>query len=296
VEVTDPATGERVAKPTAGTSRSRAAWEAEGARAAARSRLKHDIDKIVGGASSFEAFAEELKRAGYGFRAGNVKYVSVTTPDGVKVRLDSLGGEYTEAAIRARVANGYYDAPKPPPARTVRRPQKQRWRVRGTYAPRKLSGLEKTYFKYLYLLGKRTPKRTPKARRMSQYMRGEVRRLQRTVEQANFLRRKKLAALPDLTMYEGAARDEIYRLTNERAPLYRARSAGADSAAARIEKINAELKLRRSELAMCKRVRDAAPKLEETLRRAEAFAEKDAPRPQSKDKNRKRKAGYTHER
>ncbi|MDR3209007.1 MAG: hypothetical protein LBT36_00055 [Oscillospiraceae bacterium] len=117
---------------------------------------------------------------------------------------------------------------------------------------------------------------------MSRFMQREVRRLQKTAEQAKFLRRKKLTSLPELTMYEGAARDEIYRLTNERAPLYRAQSAGG-AAAARIERINAELKSRRSELAMCKRIRDAAPRLEETLRRAEAYAEQSIP--QDKDKN-----------
>ena len=65
--------------------------------------LKQKIDEVLPGCSSFEDFLLMMKNAGYAVK-DNRKYISFTAPGQKKpTRMKSLGDEYTEAAVRARL-------------------------------------------------------------------------------------------------------------------------------------------------------------------------------------------------
>jgi hypothetical protein len=68
-----------------------------------KSVLREKIDDILPSCTSFESFLESLRTAGYTVNEER-KYISVLAPGQKKpTRLKSLGDEYTEAAIRARL-------------------------------------------------------------------------------------------------------------------------------------------------------------------------------------------------
>ena len=66
-------------------------------------RLKEKIDEILPSCATFESFLAAMRAAGCTVR-DNRKYVSIMLPGGGRpIRLNTLGGDYTEAAIRERL-------------------------------------------------------------------------------------------------------------------------------------------------------------------------------------------------
>ena len=65
--------------------------------------IKQQIDEVLPTCATFESFISALKTAGYVIKE-NRKHISVCAPGQKRpTRLNTLGGEYTEAAIRARL-------------------------------------------------------------------------------------------------------------------------------------------------------------------------------------------------
>jgi len=65
--------------------------------------IKRQIDEVLPSCATFESFIYALKAAGYTVKE-NRKHISVCAPGQKRpARLNTLGGEYTEAAIRARL-------------------------------------------------------------------------------------------------------------------------------------------------------------------------------------------------
>ena len=65
--------------------------------------IKNQIDEILPSCATFESFITALKAAGYAVKE-NRKRISVCAPGQKRpARLDTLGGDYSEAAIRARL-------------------------------------------------------------------------------------------------------------------------------------------------------------------------------------------------
>jgi hypothetical protein len=89
-------------KPSKG--RSYGEWQRENMPLSWSDRLKAKVDEILPTCSAFEDFIAALKASGCAVR-DDKKYVSVMLPgQGRPIRLKALGEDYTEAAIRERLA------------------------------------------------------------------------------------------------------------------------------------------------------------------------------------------------
>ena len=83
-----------------------------------REQIRRDIDDIVGLSLNFTTFLDGLRKAGYQIHAGNRKHTAVKPPYGKQfIRLDSLGENYTDAAIEQRIlSQHFWSKPKKMPA------------------------------------------------------------------------------------------------------------------------------------------------------------------------------------
>lgn len=252
------------AAPLKGAPVSRAEWEADRrGRPTVRGLVRQDVDEAIRQAYTYQSFLDRLKRMGYQVKSGpKVKHTAVLPPGGKGyLRLDSLGEGYTEADIQARLAavrSG--EAPAQPyssPAVRFRLLEPgRRYQVRGRMPnrPRKLTGFQALYFKYLYLLGSRH-KRRP-GNRVAFSVREELRKLDRYQEQFQYLRRNRIETAAQLSMQYDAIQAEIDALTERRGELYRQRRRGDgnEEVQAEIGQITAHLRTLRRERKLCVRI------------------------------------------
>ena len=218
LEVTDTATGLRVFDEPKGRARGRGDGTV-------RAKVAVDMDGIIARSATWKEFIDNLRSAGYGVRQGaELKHFAIRTPSGTRIRTASLGARYTEEALRERIRR---NSMNPAIAVALERADEQRKNgakkrsvaLRGNFKPTKLHGYRALYFRYLYMLGK-VPKRGAN-RRAARYLKTSVKRVKATIAQEQLLRTAKISTLSELKMYMSATEDEIYRLTRERAPLYR---------------------------------------------------------------------------
>ena len=135
------------------------------------------------------------------------------------IRLRSLGKGYGEAEIREKIL-----CPK----------------IRQVYGKtqmqipkRKLTGLQKLYYSYLYQMGvfPKKPKRIPYA------VRSDIRRLDQRICQMEFLQKEEITTREELAAYRKPLEEQVLWLMKERRELYRKEPNGM-----RIQEINGELK------------------------------------------------------
>lgn len=106
-----------------------------------------DIREAIGVSFSWSQFVKEMEKRGYTWKL-NRKYPALKTPDMERyVRLRSLGKGYGEAEIREKIL-------RPKIQQVYGKPQVK-------FPKRKLTGLQKLYFSYLYRMGvlQQKPKR-----------------------------------------------------------------------------------------------------------------------------------------
>jgi hypothetical protein len=319
IEYSDPGTGERVTKPVQGMSRSRAEWNASKAhRPTVRDKVRADIDEIIVRSGTWEDFISNLRKSGYAVRVGQgeLKHFAIRTPSGTKIRFSSLGEGYGEEDIKERIRTGI----APIKQRTQPNTQSEtktgmrsgtaylhrqtlkrtRTKLLGIFPTRKMSvklyGFKALYFRYLYTMGKIPVKKNrPVVRsqvRRARYMVPEVKKLNRIMEQERFLRHWKIDTTSELSMFSDAVNDEIYRLTRERKQLYNEKrivsATSPETVAAingKIAELNTEIKERRKQLDMCKRVETDSKQMEETISKAKAFAEQPTERTPIQERN-----------
>ena len=161
-----------------------AEWSAEqSGKSTVRGLIRQDIDAALCDAFTLQSFYEALQKRGYTIKRGaNVKHTAVKPPGSERfIRLDSLGGGYTEADIRERLNKGRTEQPSQEMLERIYLPQK-RYKVKrrspAQREKRKLSGLRRLYLHYLYLLSPPRPRRRPvpfpvraEVRRLDQYKR-----------------------------------------------------------------------------------------------------------------------------
>ena len=98
-----------------------------------------DIRDAIGVSFSWSQFVKEMEKRGYTWKL-NRKYPALKTPDMERyVRLRSLGKGYGEAEIREKIL-------RPKIQQVYGKPQVK-------FPKRKLTGLQKLYFSYLYRMG-----------------------------------------------------------------------------------------------------------------------------------------------
>ena len=217
-----------------------------------RASVRKDIDYAIARAFSIGGFFSALEKQGYSIKRGpNIKHTAVRPPGGSRfIRLDSLGAEYTEDAIKRRIVEGAKEKPQRPHI-PVRR---YRLKSGNTRQRRKLKGFQALYVHYLYYLGIRKPK--GKKRQLPFEVREDVKRLDQYRRQFHLLHRYRIETAEHLSMLQDALQTEIESLTDARKPLYKYRRKGAD-VQPEIDSINKQLRKLRSELYTCIRIEES---------------------------------------
>jgi len=111
IEYTDTVSGQRVTRPAKEQGRSYAEYAADKTGGGSwKSKLKIAIDLTIPQSKDFEDFLKRLQEQGYEIKRG--KYISVRAPGQERfTRTKTLGEDYAEDAITARIKGEYVRAP-----------------------------------------------------------------------------------------------------------------------------------------------------------------------------------------
>ena len=204
-----------------------------------------DIRDAIGVSFSWSQFVKEMEKRGYTWKL-NRKYPALKTPDMERyVRLRSLGKGYGEAEIREKIL-------RPKIQQVYGNTQMQ-------FPRRKLTGLQRLYYSYLYQMGvfPKKPKRIPYA------VRSDIRRLDQRICQMEFLQKEEITTREELAAYRKPLEEQVLSLMKERRELYRKKPGGM-----RIREINGELKELRKRIRLSQQIEKQSLEMEERLRQA----------------------------
>mgnify|MGYP003209689254 CR=1 FL=1 len=210
-----------------------------------RTAIRMDIRDAIGVSFSWSQFVKEMEKRGYAWKL-NRKYPALKTPDMERyVRLRSLGKGYGEAEIREKILH-----PKI---------QQVYGKTQVKFPKRKLTGLQKLYFSYLYRMGVLQQK--PK--RISYVVRSDIRKLDLRIRQMEFLQKEGINTREELAAYRKPLEEQVLSLMKERRTLYRKEPGGM-----RIQEINGELKELRKKIRLSQQIEIQSKEMEERLKRA----------------------------
>ena len=240
--------------------KSYAQWQAEkDGRPTWRTAIRMDIREAVQESFTWKQFLVQMEHKGYVWKLDR-KYPALKAPGMERfVRLKSLGTNYTEDKIREWIL-------KPKEIKHTRstRPKSGEWSQKQgskSAAPkRKLTGLQALYYFYLYQMGilrNRPP-------RISYLVREDIRRLDKRVEQMEFLQKHGITTREQLSGFRGSREEQVVSLLKERRRLYRIQP---DSP--RIGEISDQLKKLRREIKMSIQIETHSREMEERIRQAE---------------------------
>ena len=247
-----------------------AEWKAEREKnPTQRSLLRKDIDRILLTVSSLPEFYEKLQENGYTVNTER-KYVSVRPPGAERnIRLQSLGEEYTEEALRLRILKNRVQ-----PQRTVYVEPAPVKRIRGRIPRKKAHGLQALYYKWLYYLGvfgKRKPKLDSSAFVV------ERRRLDGYIRQMDYICEHGLKRISDIDDRRTVVLEEIAEGVRHRDELRRRIRGKPDDdpdvlvILEKITEINRTLKSRRSEVKLCEQIKERQQTIEKQIRLAREY-------------------------
>ena len=248
-----------------------AEWDAEKrGRPTVRGMVRADVDTALLRSRSFSDFLTRLRAQGYEVRTEG-KYLAVR-PSGSSryVRLKSLGEDYTEDAIRARLAVPRAERQLPQPDKPPRKVK--RYRVYAPMPPcKKVKGFHALYLYYVYLLRGKTPKRS---RPVPFTIRQEAAKLRRYQRQFRFLRENRIETVQELSMLHDALQAQIDALTERRKGLYEWKRRGMD-VTRELSAVNERLRQARRSLNLCRSIEADIPRLQtQTQQYREQRAEK----------------------
>ena len=254
-----------------------------------RGMVKADVDTAIRQAYTLSVFVDTLRKQGYAVKTEG-KYMAVRPPGGNRyIRLKSLGEDYTEEAIRRRIAE-QREAPasrqageKKPPMGGKRTSRQiggkspaafrlpSRLPYRGPFTKRrKLTGFPALYFRYLYLLGR--IRRNQTAPRIAASLRPEVIKLNRYIRQSQYIRQHHITTAAELAAKREALQAAVMELTARRKPLYkqirRTDGAAAQSIREEIRTLTGELRTARWELSLCEAIEEDVPAIRQNLSQA----------------------------
>lgn len=235
-----------------------AEWDAEKhSRPTVRGMVRADVDAALLRSRSFSDFLTRLRVQGYEVRPEG-KYLAVR-PSGSSryVRLKSLGEDYTEDAIRARLAVPRAERQLPQPDKPLRKVN--RYRVHAPMPPRKkVKGFHALYLYYVYLLRGKTSKRS---RPVPFTIRQEAAKLRRYQRQFRFLRENRIETVQELSMLHDAWQAQIDALTERRKGLYEWKRRGMD-VTQELSAVNERLRQARRSLNLCRSIEADVPRLQ----------------------------------
>ena len=260
-----------------------AEWDAEKhSRPTVRGMVRADVDTALLRSRSFPDFLTRLRVQGYEVRTEG-KYLAVR-PSGSSryVRLKSLGEDYTEDAIRARLAVPRAERQLPQPDKPPRKVK--RYRVYAPMPPhKKVKGFHALYLYYVYLLRGKTPKRS---RPVPFTIRQEAAKLRRYQRQFRFLRENRIETVQELSMLHDALQAQIDALTERRRDLYEWKRRGMD-VTRELSAVNERLRQARRSLNLCRSIEADIPRLQtQTQQYREQGAKKEAEKRKYKQQER----------
>lgn len=235
-----------------------AEWDAEKhSRPTVRGMVRADVDAALLRSRSFSDFLTRLRVQGYEVRTEG-KYLAVRPSNSSRyVRLKSLGEDYTEDAIRARLAVPRAERQLPQPDKPLRKVN--RYRVHAPMPPRKkVKGFHALYLYYVYLLRGKTPKRS---RPVPFTIRQEAAKLRRYQRQFRFLRENRIETVRELSMLHDALQAQIDALTERRKGLYEWKRRGMD-VTQELSAVNERLRQTRRSLNLCQSIETDIPRLQ----------------------------------
>ena len=275
-------------------------WQAEKTgKTTIRSMIQKDIDEIIAASFTFKTFLAQLQKYGYEVKYGDrVQYIAVRPAGGKRfIRLKSLGENYTEEAIKRRLAqvrNG--QTPETAERQFHHRPKRYRLKQSAAlYKKRRLKGFAALYFHYLYLLGKVKRRRLPN--RAAFLLREDILRFDRYVEQFRFLAGHEITNLAKLTAYAEAKRSELQQSTSHRNQLYKERRNAPDEEtkaviSEQIAQENALLRLCRKELSLCARIEADHQRIAQTVQAAQQEVGNEIVKEEKQHEQRSRRSRY----
>ncbi|MEG0594659.1 MAG: relaxase/mobilization nuclease domain-containing protein [Christensenella sp.] len=189
-----------------------AQWQAENeGKPTWRSAIRDDVDKAVMQVMSFPAFLRALKDMGYEVKT-NVKYIAIRPPQKERfIRLRSMGEQYTEDAIRARILRQNV----PQFAEQPKRPAQARYN--GTFILlRRITwkGLRALYYYYLHKL-----RQTTQTKYAPYLLREDLRYLDTISKQAKFLNKYGIDTAAALNERKAVVQMQICSLVSKRTQL-----------------------------------------------------------------------------
>lgn len=222
-----------------------AEWNAERqGKPTVRGLIRQDMDAALVGAVTLGSFFTLLEKQGYTVRRGpHIAHTAVRPPGGSRfIRLDSLGADYSEAALLRRIrSEAIMQAPAPP---SHRRYMLRRGRLD---RPRRLHGFRALYVRYLYRLGMRPTKRR---KTVPFSVCAECTKLERYKRQFWLLHRYRIETAAELSMLSDALQADMDALTTRRTELYRRKRRG-DDVTAEIAASTQALRPLRRDLRLC---------------------------------------------
>lgn len=225
-----------------------------------REQIRRDIDDIVGQSLNFTTFLESLRKAGYQIHAGNRKHTAVKPPYGKSfIRLDSLGENYTDAAIEQCILSQHcWSKPKKLPA-----PRRYVCKGRLKKYP-KAHGFRALYFHYVYLLrGAAKGRGFPK---VSRYLLEDTIQFQKYLAQYRFLADYRIETAEELQSTKNLLTAQLDTAVRERKPLYEERRHADEEQkevlSLEISTRTAQIKQLRRELRLCQQIEADAERVQ----------------------------------
>lgn len=222
-----------------------------------RDQIRADIMAISNFELTLKNFYRRMRDLGYTFEYRG-QYLRIK-PYGYNkfFRMDKLGEEYTEEAIKARM---------------VKNAHEYSWVKVQYYKPtlqEKPKGLRALYLHYLYLLGA-IPKVIPKNPEAYAAIKDDIRRARMYSEQAKFLGKYELETKDDLIQHALKVDPQIKELCKERRALWNKIRWMKDPEQVQpireeIFALTEKIKTLRKEFAMCKDVYDRSVSVERTV-------------------------------
>ncbi len=217
--------------------------------------IQQDVDAAISASLTWKQFLRMLEQQGYAFRFDR-KYMTLKPPGKDRpVRFKTLGKNYTPEAIQRRILYPRRTAPTGKRTPTAHR----LLLLLGETQPRKLTGLRALYYSYLYKVGV-LRKKPPYP---SYAMREDIRKLDKRIEQAEFIFQNKIEDRGQLATIRQKAEDEIAVLLKERQKLYRYQPGSPQ-----IGILTEQLKKLRHTVKLCRNIETHSIEMEQRLQAA----------------------------
>lgn len=230
-------------------------WQAEkSGQPTWRTAIRADVDNALARSFAWQQFIRVLESHGYEVRLDR-KHPTLRPPGKERaVRFKTLGKRYTPETIRLRIL---YPNSHILPAGKGKELTIRYGRLRGTFpARRRLTGLRALYYRYLYELGAMPRKPI----RQSAAVRQDIRKLDETVRQMEFLSTHSINTLDELETYHQPLTQKIEQATAERYHLYR-NNGGKEHIAV----LTNQLKALRREEKLCRQIASRSLEMQKQL-------------------------------